>query len=93
MPAMKPKMPALTSAMTRSAIWLSSPKVAKKLLAVMWMAWVPNHRPPARNAGHADDGVEQDGDEGGGEQARQHQAVERVDAHDLHGADFVTDPA
>ena len=87
---MKPKMPALTRAMTRSAIWLSSPKVAKKLLAVMWMDVGPEPQ-AARDAGDADHRVEKDGHERGGQQPRQHETVQRVDAHDLHGADFVAD--
>src|SRR5450759_3159533 len=50
MAAMNPKMTALNRAMARSASWLSSPKVAKKLEAVMWMDWVPKYRPPAMPA-------------------------------------------
>ena len=65
--------------------------MAKKLLAVMWMA-LDAEPQAAGDAGDAHDGVEQYGDEGGGEQPRQHEPVERIDAHDLHRTDFVPDP-
>ena len=50
MAARNPNTAALNSAIHRSASWLSSENVAKKLLLVMWMECVPKYRPPAMPA-------------------------------------------
>jgi hypothetical protein len=72
MAAMKPKIPALSRAMPRSASWLSSPKVAKKLLG-RDVDGVGAEPQAAGDAGHAHHGIEQDGHQGGGQQPRQDQ--------------------